>query len=308
MTERTLIWFKGECIPTNEAMVPVLSPTAQFGLNVFEGIRGYSDGSGQLFLFRLADHLQRLSQSCRLIGIKSPYSLVQIDEAIQDIVRANNMKSDLAVRVTLFVDGFGSWSSSEPVNMVIAPIHKPRNILNNLSGKKSCISTWTRINDNMLPPRIKAGANYINGRYAYLESLSNGYDVPIFLNTQGKVSESAGACIMMLRNGNLVTPPRSADILESITRSTILTIACETGLSVQERNIDRTELYLADEIFLCGSSAEIMPITHIDRFIVGDGIPGPMTRTLSSRYFSIADSTSADHHEWRTPVWTSLIK
>jgi len=286
-----------------DALIPVLSPTAQFGLNVFEGIRGYASDSGQVFLFRLEDHLRRLEQSCRLIGIKSPYSKSQIRGSILSILQDNKMHNDLALRVTLFVDGNGSWSSSDPVDMFIAPIYKDRKTITKSSTRTSCISTWRRIDDNILPPRTKAGANYISGRYAHLEAESNHVDLPILLNSSGKVAEGAGACLMMIRDSVLVTPPKTASILESITRDTILTLAIQNGVSVQERDIDRTELYLADEVFLCGSAAEITPLSLIDRFTIGDGMAGPITKVLSSLYFSAADGTTVQYRDWLTPVW-----
>jgi len=305
---RPLIWFKGKPTPSQEATVPVLSPTAQFGLNVFEGLRGYANESRQVFLFRLDDHLRRLMQSCQLIGIESPYSVDQITDAILNIIHANNMRGDLAVRVTLFVEGEGSWSSRDPVDMFVAPIYKPRNTLSESSGQTACISTWRRIDDTVLPPRIKAGANYINGRYAHLEAQANGANIPILLNLAGKVAEGAGACLMMVRDGILVTPPCTASILESITRDSLLTLAGETGLTTQERDIDRTELYLAEEVFLCGSSAELIPLTRIDRFSIGDGRPGPTTRLLSKLYFNSADGTASNHHTWLTPVWRETFE
>jgi len=303
LIERPLIWFKGKLIPPQQATVPVLSPTAQFGLNVFEGLRGYANESRQVFLFRLDDHLRRLMQSCRIIGIESPYTIGQIANAILNTIHANKMRGDLAVRVTLFVEGEGSWSSNEPVDMFVAPIHKPRNMLSDASGQTACISTWRRIDDTILPPRVKAGANYINGRYAHLEAQVNGGNMPIFLNLSGKVAEGAGACLMMVRNGILVTPPCTAAILESITRDSLLTLAAEIGLTTQEREIDRTELYLAEEVFLCGSSAELIPLTRIDRFSIGNGRPGSTTRLLSKLYFDSADGTASNHHAWLTPVW-----
>ena len=306
MTSNLQIWFKGALIFPEDALIPILSPTAQFGLNVFEGIRGYRNQHGEVFLFRLDEHLLRLMQSCRLIGIESPYDLRQIKSAIFDTIRANSMHGDLAVRVTLFVEGLGSWSSTGPVDMFVAPIHKARNVLSEVSGMTSCTSTWRRIDDTVMPPRIKAGANYINGRYAHLEARANGADLPILLNSAGKVAEGAGACLMMVREGILVTPPRSAAILESITRDTLLELADEIGMTAQERDIDRSELYIAEEVFLCGSSAELTPLTRIDRFIIGDGRPGPVTLSLSNHYYACADGTTNDHDDWRTPVWNEL--
>ena len=308
MNTNTLIWYKKRLIPHAEALVPVLAPTAQFGLNVFEGIRGYACESGQVYLFRLDDHLRRLMQSACLIGIETPYTLEQIKAAIFETIRANRMHEDLAVRATLFVEGEGSWSSAGPVDMFLAPILKARNVLVDVSGMAACISTWRRIDDTMMPPRIKAGANYINGRYAHLEAKAIGADLPILLNAAGKVAEGAGACLMMVRDGILVTPPRSAAILESITRDTLLMLANEIGLTTQERDIDRSELYIAEEVFLCGSSAELTPLTSIDRFTIGDGQPGPITRMLSTHYFAIADGSIDNHAEWRTAVWTDIIE
>ena len=167
------------------------------------------------------------------------------------------------MRVTLFVDGIGSWSSHGPVDMFIAPILKPRNVLTNTSGLKACTSTWRRIDDLSLPPRVKAGANYINGRYAQLEAASNGADLPILLNSNGKVSEGAGACLMIVRNQSIVTPPVNSSILESITRDSLFALAEDLDLTVDIREIDRTELYIADEVFLCGSAAEISPLSRL---------------------------------------------
>jgi branched-chain amino acid aminotransferase len=304
MIDHPLIWFKGTHVPSTKALVSILSPTAQFGLNVFEGLRGYGGQSGQVFLFRIDDHLRRLMQSCALLGIASPYDSDYIKQAVLSIIRANNMHCDLAVRVTLFVEGEGSWLSHEPVDMFIAPIPRPRNLLTDTSGKTASISSWRRIDDTILPPRTKAGANYINGRYAHLEAQANGTNLPILLNLSGKVAEGAGACIFMVRDGILVTPIITASILESITRTTLIRLASEIGLIVKEREIDRTELYLAEEVFLCGSAAELSPITRIDRFPIGNGLPGPITRLLSRSYFNAADGTSNSYRSWLTPAWT----
>lgn len=305
MTENNrLIWFKGNLVPADQALVPVLSPTAQFGLNVFEGIRGYwSAEDKELYLFRLPEHLRRLEQSCKLIGIETPYSSEEITAALRDVLKANNYRCDIAVRSTIFVDGEGSWSNSSPVSMFIAPIAKDRRALSNHNGASGCISTWERIDDRSLPPRVKAGANYINGRYAHLEAQANGYDLPLLLDRHGKVAEGAGSCMMMVRNGTLITPPTSASILESITRETLLLLARDAGLEVEIRNIDRTELYLADEIFLCGSAAEITPITRIDRYSVGDGYIGMICADLLERYQKVTDGRNTQYRNWLTAVW-----
>ncbi len=304
MPQDRKIWFKEQIVQADAAQISVLSPTAQFGLNVFEGIRGYWNADhGDIFLFRLDDHLDRLFASCRLIGLDCPYTPDQIKQAITQVIQANQYRTDVAVRATLFVDGEGTWHSSNPVEMFVAPISKPRRNVGDEEGARACVSTWQRIDDLSMPPRVKAGANYINGRYAHLEAKAAGYDLPILLDRAGKVSEGAGSCVMLLRNGVLVTPPTSGSILESITRDTLLQLAEATGLPTQVRIVDRSELYLADEIFLCGSAAELTPITRIDRFTVGDGNIGPLTRDLLGAYLDIADGTNPAHPTWRTGVW-----
>lgn len=297
-----LMWFKGQIMSPDQARVPILSPTAQFGLNVFEGIRGYwSETDQELYLFRLSEHLERLAASCRLIGIRCPYNSDEITVAILDVLRANTYRCDIAVRATVFVDGEGSWSNSEPVDMFVAPIAKPRRAPDDKLAR-ACTATWERIDDRSMPPRIKVGANYINGRYAHLESQANGYDLPILLDRAGKVSEGAGSCLMMVRDGILVTPPGTASILESITRETLLTLASEAAIPTQIRPIDRTELYLASELFLCGSAAEITPLSGLDRFNIGAQV-GPVTADLLARYQAATDGSDATSRNWLTPVW-----
>jgi branched-chain amino acid aminotransferase len=298
-----LIWIRGEIIRQNDATVSVLSPMAQFGLNVFEGIRCYwNDQEQVLYAFRLNDHLNRLMLSCRLLRLPPPYNPSQIDEFIKSVIKANNFRSDISLRVTIFADGQGTWSACNSVSMFIAPMAKSRTNLANIYPYRACITSWERINDNSLPTRAKVGANYINGRYAHLQARQDGYDLPIFLGMDGKVSEGAGACIFMVRNGHLVTPPLTSSILESITRDTVIKLAIEVGMVVTERTIDRTELYLADEIFLCGSAAEISPIVSIDGFEMNSGLPGPITLSLLAKYLAVTSGESSAHEQWRTIV------
>lgn len=299
------IWFKGSIIPAEQATIHVLSPTAQFGLNVFEGIRCYLGGeaNGQLFAFRLKEHFRRLLDSSRLIGITCQYSPSELREHLIQTIRANEYHADLSVRLTLFMDGEGTWSSEGAADMFIAPLLKARLNVDAPPTLSACISSWERISDNCLPPRIKAGANYINSRYAQLEAKRHGYDCPIFLGRDGKVTESGGACLFMVRNGELATPCITSSILESITRSTVLKLATDLGLLVSERAIDRTELYLAEELFLCGTAAEITPITSINRMPVGCGQPGPITMSLLRRYLDVVSHRVGCYSEWLVPVY-----
>jgi branched-chain amino acid aminotransferase len=298
-----LVWIRGSIVPECDAYVSILSPTAQFGLNVFEGIRCYwNETNKELYAFRLKEHLDRLMLSCRLVRLSSPYTPAEIELFLKAVIRANDFLTDTAVRMTIFGDGRGTWNSCEPVSMFISPMVKFRTRLDKIPALRACISSWERIHDNVLPPRAKVGANYINGRYAHLQALHDGYDLPIFLGQDGKVSEGAGACLFMVRKGQLVTPPTTSSLLESITRDTLIVLAQEAGMSVVERTIDRTELYLADEVFLCGSAAEISPIVSVDGYVMGHGQPGPVTVGLLRKYLAVTSGEDSAHPEWRTVV------
>ncbi len=305
MYEERKIWLGGKILPVTEATINVLSPTSQFGANVFEGIRCYWNEERQkLYAFRLQDHYRRLHQSVRLLRINSPYSTDDLERALLDVVRANNYREDIAVRQTIFVDGLGgTWSSREPVNMFVAPIPKPRKPISEKRGLRCMVASWQRISDNNLSPRAKVGANYINSRNAQLDALQNGYDSAIFLNNNGKVAEGPGSCIFIIRDGQLITPPCTASVLESITRDTIIRIAREEmGITTVERDIDRTELYICDEAFLCGSAMEVMPITDVDGFTIGNAAWGETTAALANHYLQAVTGQSTRHPEWLTEI------
>ena len=301
-----LIWIGGKIVPVAEATVNVLSPTSQFGANVFEGIRCYwSEQDQQLYAFRLADHYKRLQNSIKILRFNSPYSTSDFQQGLIDVVKANGYREDIAVRQTVFVDGIGgTWNSCEPINMFIAPIAKPFQKIQDKAGLRCQVSSWERISDRNLSPRAKVGANYINSRMAYLEARENGYDTALILNNQGKISEGPGACFFMVRDNKLITPPPTASVLESITRDTIIRIAAEQlGIETQERDIDRTELYICDEAFLCGSAMEITHITNIDGLAVGDGKLGKITQDLSNIYHQIITGQLSQYKEWLTPIY-----
>ena len=301
-----LIWIGGKIVPVAEATVNVLSPTSQFGANVFEGIRCYwSEQDQQLYAFRLADHYKRLQNSIKILRFNSPYSTSDFQQGLVDVVKANGYREDIAVRQTVFVDGIGgTWNSCEPINMFIAPIAKPFQKIQDKAGLRCQVSSWERISDRNLSPRAKVGANYINSRMAYLEARENGYDTALILNNQGRISEGPGACLFMVRDNKLITPPPTASVLESITRDTIIRVAAELlGIETLERDIDRTELYICDEAFLCGSAMEITHITNIDGLAVGDGKLGKITQDLSNIYHQIITGQLSQYKDWLTPIY-----
>lgn len=297
-----LIWFKGEILNVNDAKINVLAPTSQFGLNVFEGIPCYwNDAEKQLYAFRLEDHYSRLLKSARLLQLDCPYTKNDMKKALIDVVKANEYYEDISVRQTLFVDGFGSWGASAPTDMFVAPI--PRGGMSkeyNKRGLNCCVTSWRRIDETNLSPRIKCGANYINSRMGQREALRNGYDTAIFLNTDGKVAEGPGSCLFIVKDGELITPLLTDSVLESITRDTVIKIAEREHIAVRERSIDRTELYTCDEAFLCGSAMEITPILSVDKFSLKPS--NEIVDLLHKQYLRIVRGNEY-LQEWVTPIY-----
>lgn len=305
MDNNRMIWFKGNIIPVSEAKINVLAPTSQFGANVFEGIRCYwNEEEKQLYAFKLDEHYSRLSNSIKTFRMESKFDKFDFINSLIDVVKANKYMEDIAVRQTVFIDGFGSWMSSGPTEMFVAPIKKARNNLNEFQNLRCCISSWERISDRNLSPRIKAGANYINSRMAQMEATQNGYDSAILLNNQGKISEGPGSCIFIVRKDILITPPLSASVLESITRDTIIEIAKEVlKIKVEVRDIERSELYISDEAFLCGSAMEVAPIKEVDGFVIGDGKLGKLTMSIHQEYLKVVTGINKDYKKWLTPIY-----
>lgn len=304
--ENRFIWLNGEIVPLQEAKINVLAPTSQFGANVFEGIRCYwNEEEGQLYAFRLDDHYKRLKGSQRLLELDDTYTIEVMKKAFVDVIKANDYREDIAVRQTLFVDGFGTWYSSGPVGMFVAPIPKAKTNQEYIKkGLNCCVSSWQRINDNSISPRIKCGANYINSRMAQREAVKNGYDTTIILNKDGKVSEGPGSCLFIVRDGKLVTPQITDSVLESITRDTIIKIVRDIlNLKVEERTVDRTELYMCDEAFLCGSAMEIMPVFSVDRYKVGNGEGGEITNKLQVEYLKTVTGEQTKFNNWSIGIY-----
>ena len=303
--ENRFIWYKKQILNVNDAKINILAPTAQFGLNVFEGIPCYwNEEEKQLYAFRLEDHYDRLLRSTKLIEMKCPYSKNELEQALVDVVKANEYDENLSVRQTLFVDGFGSWGSDEPVDMFVAPIPRGRTSAEyNKKGLHCCVTSWRRISDTTLSPRIKCGANYINSRVGQREALRNGYDTCLFLNEFGKIAEGPGSCFFMVKDNCIITPQLTDSVLESITRDTVIRIAQELGYKVVERTIDRTEVYTCDEAFLCGSTMEITPVLSVDRYSIGNEEAGEITKRLHLFYLDVVRGKVDTFKKWVTPIY-----
>jgi branched-chain amino acid aminotransferase len=299
------IWMNGKLTPQAEAVLPVNSAAVFYATNVFEGLRAYwNETDGELYCFRLDEHFARFRESMKMMRFTIPYSDADLHAAVKEVLAGNNLREDIHMHLVAYVGGTGLEATS-PSGIYINPRRRGR--IAEDTGLKCCVTSWARTSDNAIPIRLKCGANYQNGRLAALQAKADGYDSPIFLNQHGRVAEGTGATLFMVRKGQLVTPPVTSDILESITRATIIDkLAPEVlGMNVVEREIARTELYVAEEAFFCGSGYEVTPITSIDRFPLGDGHVGTMTQKLSTAYMNIVRGTDKRYPEWRTPVYGS---
>jgi branched-chain amino acid aminotransferase len=303
MVNPGLIYFDGDMVPYADANIHVSSVAAKYGANVFEGLCAYAGEGEQSFLFRVHEHLVRLRNSVRMMQIDCDYRVEDYVNAVLMSLRENHIQGDAHIRLTVFITGEGYSDTAGPTSLVcMAKARTPRPIADR--SVHVGVSTWRRIDDSIAPPRIKAGANYHAGRFGLLEARRNGYQQVIFLTLAGKVSEGANASFAIVRDGALITPPVTAGILESVTRSTLLELAAnDLGLTVRERDIDRSELYVADEAFFCGSSQEITPVLSVDQFPVGSGTVGPITRRLWESYESVVRGRNKARTGWLTPVW-----
>lgn len=301
MSSKNLIYFDGELVPYADARLHVSSVAVKYGANVFEGLCTYAGVSGGNAVFRMPEHLQRLHESIRMMQIDCDYSDEELSDAVISTIRGNNIRGDSHIRLSVFITGDGYSETTGPASLVcIATPRAARTLEDRV--KHAAVSTWLRLDDRVAPPRIKAGANYHNSRFGVLEARRNGYDEAIFLTFNGKVSEGGNSCFFMVKDGVLSTPPVTASILVSITRQTLIDLARADGFEVQEREIDRSELYVADEAFLCGSGLEISPILSVDRFPVGDQKVGPVTGRLWELYEAVIRGNDPRHAGWLTPV------
>jgi len=296
--------LNGKVVPFEDARIHILSPCAKYGAGVFEGIRGYwNDQQEEIHVFRLAEHLDRLQYSMRVMRYDEVFSNEQLADWTLELLRANNFRETVHIRLMTYVDGYGEQGATSPIGVAISALARPlpKKVT---EGVSAGVSTWTRLSDNAMPVRVKCNANYQNGRLASIEAKVNRYDAAILLNGRGTVAEGPGMCFFAIRNGRPVTPPVTGSILESITRDTVMRLFHEyLGLETEEREIDRSELYACEEAFYCGTGWEITPVTSIDRIPVGIGTVGPITKKLQDLYFRIVRGEIADHPEWRTPVY-----
>ena len=300
------LWRSGKLVAWDQATVHVSEIGWSAISSVFEGVRAYWNAeTAELQIFRLDAHLKRLFQSLKIMRMSSPHTAEELTEAVASLLRANVYRCDAYIQlIAYFGGGVPGYMAvlEEPGEVVITARPAPSGM--GKSTAVSCnVSSWTRISDNVMPPRVKAIANYQNSRYVSTESRINGYDHGIILNPQGKVAEASYACVFVIRDGVAITPPSGAGILESITRDVVTTLLeREIEMRVVERDLDRTELYIADEAFLCGTAMEVKAIGSVDRYGVGTGEEGPVVASLRTLLHGIVRGADQRYADWRTPV------
>ena len=299
----TQVYLNGELVPYDRATVHVMAPAVKYGAAVYEGIRAYwNEEQGQLYVFRLEEHARRLQNSIKAMRMEKSFTIEELCEAVLKTLHANNFRQDLHIRQCVYIEGHGPIGAKGPVAMTVVPVAQGR--INSLEGLKLCVSSWTRISDRSMPPRIKCTANYHNGRLAQLQAEIDGYDVPLLLDDHGKVTEAPTATFFLVRDGVPITCLQTSSILESITRDTLIRLFKDKcDLTVVEREIDRTELYIADEAFICGSGAEVAAVSSIDQHLLGTGSIGPVTSTIQSSYLDIVRGFDSSYPEWRTAIY-----
>ena len=303
MWQPSVIMQNGELLPYAEARVHPMSLAMTYATAVFEGLRAYRNPeTGAFKIFRLAEHVKRLQAGMKVMRMDRRFEIDEIAGLLARLIRANEPDDDVYVRLLVYVEALGLMAQTGPVGFTAAasPRERPKYAQ---TGMSLGVSSWTRLSDNASPPRIKATANYHSARLTQLQAKADGYDGALMLTAAGKVSEAPIACFFMVRDGKLITPGLGSSILESVTRDTIITLHEElTGQPVAQRDVDRSELYFAEEAFVCGTGQEILPVVAIDRLPVGDGTPGPITRRLQKTYFDTVRGLVPDRHEWLTPV------
>lgn len=297
------IWMNGRLVEFEKATVHVMTHALHYGSGVFEGIRCYNTKRGPAVL-RLDEHLRRLELSCKVYRMDSPWPMEEIGEAILETIRANGFES-CYIRPLIY-RGFGSMG----VNPLRAPVEAAIAVwpwgkyLGDAAeqGVDVCVSSWRRPSTDSLPLVAKATGNYLSSQLIKMEALANGFVEGIALDSDGYVAEGSGENVFLVRDGVLVTPPLGGAVLRGITREIVVTLAGEQGVEVREEMISRGQLYTCDELFLTGTAAEITPIRSIDRYPVGKGCPGPVTRGILAAFNKMITGESEDRHGWLTPV------
>lgn len=299
-------YFDGKFVPIAEARVSIMTHALNYGTGVFEGIRAYwNEQQEQLYVVRLRDHYRRLLQSTKILRMQLGLNADQMSDLTVELLRRNGYRSDVYIRPLAYkateAIGVRVHNLTDAFAVFAVPFGK---YIEQQEGARVCFSSWRRNDDNAIPPRGKVTGAYVNSALIKSEAMLNGFDEAIVLNADGHVSEGSAENFFMVRGGKLITPPVTANILEGITRQAIMDLArIELGIETVERQIDRSEVYIADEAFFCGTGVEVTPIGSVDHIPLGNGGVGPITRQISDLYFKIVRGNEPKYLDWLTPVY-----
>jgi branched-chain amino acid aminotransferase len=300
------IWHNGKLVPWEQATVHVLTHALHYGSSVFEGVRVYKAPDGPV-AFRLTDHMQRMFDSAKIYRLVIPYERETLVAACKEVVRENGLTEGAYIRPIAF-RGYGEMgvagNPEDPASCSIAAWEWGSYLGDGglEKGVDVCVSSWQRVAPNTVPALAKAGGNYLSSILVTLEARRLGFAEGIALNAQGFVSEGAGENLFLVRDGRIYTPPSSASILAGITRDTVIRLAGSLDLEVVEQSIPREMLYIADEVFLTGSAAEVTPVRSVDKITVGTGRRGPLTQRIQEAFFGLFDDTTSDQWGWLEPI------
>jgi len=303
----TLAFFEGAIVPIDQAKISITNHTLHYGTGCFAGIRGYWNASHQqLYVFRLQDHYHRLLNSAKLLHSVIEFSNEQLQQFTLELLRQEAWKENIYIRPIIYKDEgvFRVWLHD--ANDKLAIFSQPTgDYLPDSNGLSVCVSSWRRVDDTAIPARGKVNGTYVNSSLAKSDAMLSGFNEAILLNQDGHVSEATAANFMMVRDGTLITPPITANLLEGVVRRSIIELAqSELGINVEQRNIDRSELYLADEAFFCGTGVQMAAIGSIDHRTIGDGGKGPVTDALGTLLYNVLTGEQEKYQHWITPVYS----
>jgi branched-chain amino acid aminotransferase len=301
----SVVYWNGAFLPDSQARLPLLTHALHYGTGVFEGIRAYHDErTGEVLLFRALDHFRRMAHNVTLLNIGLPHPPEAMVDIARDLIRRNDFRTDVYVRPIAFKSSARigvTLPAEDSFAMIAVPLG---DYLDTRKGLHCGVSSWRRLQDNAIPGRGKICGAYVNSALAAQEARDRGFDEAILLNEAGHVAEGSAMNLFLVRDGRLVTPDVASGILEGITRDSVMTLACDSmGVHTAERVVERTELYVADEVFLCGTAAQIAPVTRVDGRTVGTGKPGPITLELQEHYGRAVRRRLPRYISWTEPVY-----
>ncbi len=304
MTE--FYFMDGQYVEASKAMIPVRTHAFLYGTAVFEGIRAYwNEEEKQLYAFRVPEHYERLLRSAKIMCMKSPYTVEEHCEITKKLLAKNNYKEDCYMRPTLYKSaqkvGPGLYDNIDSYALIT---NKMGDYIDTSKGLKVCVSSWRRNSDNAIPPRAKVAGSYANAALIKTDAHNMGFDDAIVLDEAGQVTEGSAMNMFLVQNGKLVTTMKTDNILVGVTRNTIIELARDVlGIETEERAIDRTELYISDEAFYCGTGAQVSPIVSVDNRELGDGHVGPISKELQKLYFDVVKGRVPKYKKWCMPVY-----